>query len=218
MVDIVQAFKTIEQFSTLDNLTKRISTFEKDLAEKEKSQIQDILLGVNIPVLSAALTIKNAVGQINVLIHALGILVASLPYILEPGEVIQSLSLGAGNTGRGFDLETDRRVAEFKFIKWQESGRNTIRQNNLFIDLFNLVEHEQERRRYLYVTGKDIPLSFLEKNRDLKSVLSKNRAVSDEFFEKHHDKYRVVSDYYKEVKGLVHIVDLNDFADLKGLF
>ena len=51
-------------------------------------------------------------GQVNVVIHALGILI-SLPYLLEDDEEIQSLSLGAGNTGRRYDLETDRRVAEF---------------------------------------------------------------------------------------------------------
>jgi RNA polymerase sigma-70 factor (ECF subfamily) len=33
---------------------------------------------------------------------------------LEPGELVQSLSLGAGNTGRAHDLETDRRIDEFR--------------------------------------------------------------------------------------------------------
>ena len=52
-------------------------------------------------------------GQINVIVHAVGILVA-LPKILELGELVQSLSLGAGNTGRAHDLETDRRIDEFR--------------------------------------------------------------------------------------------------------
>ncbi|WP_283814259.1 hypothetical protein [Bradyrhizobium aeschynomenes] len=41
-----------------------------------------------------------------------------LPHILEEGEIVDYVSLGAGNTGRPFDLETNRRIAEFKFIHW----------------------------------------------------------------------------------------------------
>ena len=52
-------------------------------------------------------------GPDRVIVHAVGILVA-LPKILEPGELVQSLSLGAGNTGRAHDLETDRRIDEFR--------------------------------------------------------------------------------------------------------
>jgi len=61
-------------------------------------------------VLGAAGLIKQLAGQINVVIHALGILLC-LPHILRPGEVIEYVSLGAGNTGRAFDLETNLRVA-----------------------------------------------------------------------------------------------------------
>jgi hypothetical protein len=39
--------------------------------------------------------------------------------------------------GRSFDLETDRQVAEFKFIAWR-GGAEAIRQNGLFIDIFRL--------------------------------------------------------------------------------
>src|SRR6185369_2101538 len=47
-------------------------------------------------VLSAAGLIKRVAGQINVVIHAAGIL-ACLPRILQPGEEIEYVSLGAGN-------------------------------------------------------------------------------------------------------------------------
>jgi len=53
--------------------------------------------------LDAALLIKRVSAQIDVLVHAIGILNA-LPYILEPVEVVESLSLGAGNTGRAATL------------------------------------------------------------------------------------------------------------------
>lgn len=74
--------------------------------------------GAKAEVLGAAALIKHLAGQINVVIHALGILLC-LPHILRPGEVIDYVSLGAGNTGRAFDLETNHRIAEFKFIRWQ---------------------------------------------------------------------------------------------------
>jgi len=38
--------------------------------------------------LQAALEVKRMAGQINVIVHAVGILV-SLPYVLEPGERIR---------------------------------------------------------------------------------------------------------------------------------
>ena len=65
--------------------------------------------------LAAAAELKRLAGQINVTIHALEILLC-LPHILELGETVEYVSLGAGNTGRQFDLETNLRVAEFKFI------------------------------------------------------------------------------------------------------
>ncbi len=74
--------------------------------------------GAGREVLSAAAEMKRLAGQINVTIHALGVLLC-LPHILEPAERVEYVSLGAGNTGRKFDLETNHRVAEFKFIRWR---------------------------------------------------------------------------------------------------
>jgi hypothetical protein len=39
--------------------------------------------------------------------------VVEQPPIVRPGEIIEYVSLCAGNTGRAFDLETNHRVAEF---------------------------------------------------------------------------------------------------------
>ena len=158
--------------------------------------------------LDAALLIKRVSGQINVLVHAIGILTA-LPYIMEPGEVVQSLSLGAGNTGRPFDLETDRRVAEFKFTAWR-GGPESIRQNQLFKDLFYLVSRPTDKRRFLYVVGKARPMHFFEHGRALTSVLSKDAATEVRFRELYGDQFRTVREYYATVRHLVEIVDLAD--------
>lgn len=164
--------------------------------------------GIDEALLFAALRIKGVVGQIDVMIHAVGILV-SLPYILDPTERVESLSLGAGNTGKDFDLETNKRVAEFKFIRWR-GGSESIRQNQLFYDLFKLAEQETARRRCLYVIGKEHPLRFLNGRRALSSVLTKNQAIRDRFREKYGDRFAVASDYYDHVKDLVELCDLRE--------
>lgn len=71
----------------------------------------------------ATLALKALAGEVDVLLHAIG-LVASLPYVLEPGERVISVSLDhdgggtAGVAGLGVgDLVTDRQVAEFTFIR-----------------------------------------------------------------------------------------------------
>jgi hypothetical protein len=94
--------------------------------------------GAGREVLAAAAEMKRLAGQINVTIHALGILLC-LPHILEQGETVEYVSLGAGNTGREFDLETNLRVAEFKFIRWR-GGAESIRQNSIFKDYVLLAE------------------------------------------------------------------------------
>ena len=93
--------------------------------------------------MAAAAEMKRLAGQINVMIHALGILLC-LPHILEPKERVEYGSLGAGNTGREFDLETNLRVAEFKFIRWR-GGAESIRQNSVFKGYLLLAEHPTGR-------------------------------------------------------------------------
>jgi hypothetical protein len=78
----------------------------------------------------AARSIKRAAAQIDVVLHALGIIVL-LPAILEDDEVVESLSLGAGNSeAQRFDLETSHRVAEFTFIEWK--GNDNTRLQKIF--------------------------------------------------------------------------------------
>src|SRR5262249_45764039 len=89
-------------------LTKTLAEIEKSVKglETEKCPQTVKASGASADVLAAAGMVKKLAGQINVVIHATGILMC-LPKILEPGEVVEYVSLGAGNTGRRFDLETD---------------------------------------------------------------------------------------------------------------
>lgn len=209
-MDITEALKLVESFSTV-SITRRVASLEFELQSKKLSDVVKQLRTEHIDnkVVQAALQVKRAAAQINVIIHAVGILV-SLPHILEEDETVESLSLGAGNTGREFDLSTDKRVAEFKVIEWQ-GGSESIRQNTVFYDFFTLAEHGSARRRFLYLLGTDEALRFLRGNRSLKSVLSKNRKISDQFFARYDNNYKVVSDYYNAKRDLVELVDLQKF-------
>jgi len=165
---------------------------------------------VSHDLLAAAYVMKQVAGQINVVIHAIGILMC-LPHVLEPGEHILSLSLGAGNTGRAFDLETDRRIAEFKFIHWQ-GGAETIRQNSLFKDLYQMIEHPTEKQKVMYVLGTHYPLKFLNSRRALSSVMSRNRKLWDGFVAKYSNRLSTIGDYYALKKTEVSLVDVSSFV------
>ncbi|HTT49755.1 MAG TPA: hypothetical protein VMG39_17325 [Pseudolabrys sp.] len=121
------------------------------------------------------------------------------------------MSLGAGNTGREFDLETNRRIAEFKFIHWR-GGPEAIRQNQLFKDFYLLSESRSLKRKYLYVLGTEHPLRFFNGRRALAtSVLTRNDALLRQFKAAHGDKYAVVRDYYLPHKDRVQIVDVSNW-------
>src|SRR2546421_3158046 len=126
----------------------RVGQLEAAIAGLDREAIGILLAHETIDdhVLRAALAIKRLAGEVNVLVHALGILL-SLSYILEPGEIVKAVSLGAGTGGRRFDLESDRRIAEFKFTRWQ--GHDAVRQNELFADFVGLAESSGSLKRQL---------------------------------------------------------------------
>jgi hypothetical protein len=194
------------------DLTQTIYQIEGSLKGISTEGYSSVLAtsGAKAEVLGAAGLIKQLAGQINVVIHALGILLC-LPHILRLGEVIDYVSLGAGNTGRAFDLETNLRVAEFKFIRWQ-GGPESIRQNSLFKDFYEMAEHETTKEKYLYVLGTEHGEKFFNGGRALSSVLSRNVKLRNKFNEKFGDRYRTVRDYYLPRKGLVVIQDVSPFV------
>jgi len=144
-----------------------------------------------------------------VVVHTLGILLC-LPHILRAGEVIEYVSLGAGNTKKKFDLETNQRIAEFKFIRWQ-GGSESIRQNSLLKDFYGLTEQETQKERFLYVLGTEHGEKFFEGGRALESILSRNDALKKKFNAKYHNRSVTVRDYYLSRKGSVVIQDVSPF-------
>ncbi len=99
--DLLKAADAIAGLGARGELTARISAIEASLIGKERRAAQRTIAKHEIDeaLLEGALTIKDLAGQIHVVIHAIGILL-TLPHILERDERIESVSLGAGNTGR----------------------------------------------------------------------------------------------------------------------
>ena len=118
--------------------------------------------GVTGELLRAALAARGALGKLSDLIHAAAIALA-LPHILEPGEALVRPSLAAGNTPeRLFDVETDRRIAEFKLARWD--GSDGGRQQPTVKDLVRLAADDSGRRAELYVCGQR-PITWLQNTR-----------------------------------------------------
>src|SRR5882762_2997414 len=190
---IEDAIDLLQRFRGAD-LTRTIGQIEKSLKGASAATYSAMLTtsGAKAEVLGAAGLIKQLAGQINVVIHALGILLC-LPRILRPGEMIDYVSLGAGNTGRAFDLETNQRIAEFKFIRWQ-GGAEAIRQNGLFKDFYLLAEHPSAKSKYLYVLGTNHPLKFFNSRRSVSSILSQQVGLKEQFGKTFGEQYQTVRD------------------------
>ncbi|GBQ56532.1 hypothetical protein [Komagataeibacter swingsii] len=208
--DLAGICRLLGQFTGTD-LTRTLSRIEGDIRGMTADNCAGFLEGAGAgqEVLSAAAEMKRLAGQIDVTIHALGILLC-LPHILEPGERVESVSLGAGNTGRKFDLETNLRVAEFKFIRWR-GGPESIRQNGVFKDYLLLAAEKITKRKYLYLLGTKHALRFLRGGRALSSILSRNVKLQKIFLAEFGDKFRTVGEYYaaQANANAVHIEDVS---------
>ncbi len=85
-----QAAELIEGFGIGPALSSRIAALETAGIGLDRRQLRTLNAreGVDEALLAAAVTVKSLAGQINTIMHATGILV-SLPWILEPKEVIE---------------------------------------------------------------------------------------------------------------------------------
>ena len=210
MSDLDDASVLLERFHA-GSLRQAVATVEKKLVGLTKANAPDCIskLGVSSDLLLAALLIKRHASQINEIVHAVGILLA-LPRILKRGEIVQGLSLAAGNTGKGFDLETTKRIAEFTFIQWH-GGPESVRQNKIFKDFYFLAEAKTNKRRELYVVGTPHPVKFFESGRLLTGILKGNSKLGNAFITTHGDKLKTVRDYYRARK---HLVEIRDLAEI----
>jgi hypothetical protein len=159
----VKSFIDLHEFFAQEDLSRRVGRLEDLLEGADRQTVEARMApeGLTDDLLKGALLVRQHAGRVNDLIHAATI-IRALPKILEPGErIIRRPSLASGNDGsRKFDLETDRRVAEFKAAEWK--GRDTMRKRMLVADLVGLVLEHGDRRAELYVRGS-LPIDYLRK-------------------------------------------------------
>ncbi|WP_217491761.1 hypothetical protein [Tsukamurella pseudospumae] len=159
--DLAVAFAVLSDFLSENDLTAQLARVESALVEATVTDAAEVVAehGLTSELLTAALSVRSTVGRLNDVIHAATIALV-LPQILEPGErVTNRPSLGAGNDkSRPFDLETDRRIAEFKVAQWK--GADAMRKRGVFADLVHLAMDETNRHAQLFVVG-DAPTRFL---------------------------------------------------------
>jgi len=210
-MELSEAVAALERFAGKD-LGVTLARLETLLRGRDAVSCREVTTegGTDGNLLVAAGVVKRAAAQVNVLVHAIGI-VLCIPHLLRTWERIENLSLGAGNTGKSYDLETDQRIAEFKFIRWR-GGPEAIRQNSLFKDFYLLAEDPSHREKYLYVLGTDYPLKFLNGGRALSSVLSRNVGLENAFRQKYGTRFQRVREYYDWRKDAVRIEDVSSFV------
>ncbi|WIX86333.1 hypothetical protein [Amycolatopsis sp. DG1A-15b] len=157
----VKSFIDLHQFFGQEDLSRRVGRLEERLEGADNETVEERVApeGLTDDLLKGALLVRQHAGRVNDLIHA-AMIVRALPKILEPGErIVRRPSLASGNDGsRKFDLETDRRVAEFKAAQWK--GRDTMRKRMLVADLVGLVLERGDHRAELYVLGR-LPIDYL---------------------------------------------------------
>lgn len=157
-----EAFGTLVEFLRQESFTTAIARLEHALLGADRDTIGNVTAsaGLTVPLLRAALVVRRDVGRVSDVIHAAAIVLA-LPALLEPGEIVSNRpSLGPGNDKlRPFDLETNRRVAEFKVALW--SGGDMMRKRGVTADLVHLSLDDSGRRPELWVAG-DEPIRFLQ--------------------------------------------------------
>ena len=75
-----------------------------------------------------------------------------------------------------------------------------------------MAEHETHKEKRLYVLGTAHAEKFLNGQRAVSSVLSRNETLRRKFTEKFGDRYRTVRDYYVPRKESVVIQDVSAFV------
>ena len=192
MSELAACVEQIARF-TGKNLATKIGELEFKFAGLQRAAIGERLKtdSLNLDLVVAAQRVKRAAAQIDVVLHAIGILV-SLPLILDEGEKVESLSLGAGSSeSKRFDLETDRRIAEFTFIEWQ--GNDSARLHKIFKDFFRISEFKTEKRKELWLTEDSQVLKYLQSGQSVRSAIPK----SWEVFRSKYPNVATVSEYYR---------------------
>ncbi len=208
--DFASALRSLGAFLDKAPLTESIADLEGELEDSAAGEVEDVLknAGISPPLLRNAMIVRERLGRISDVIHASAILLA-LPHLLAPDEILARPSLGAGNDkSRPFDLETDRRVAEFKLAGWK--GSDAMRKRQTFKDLVHLAADESDRAAELYVLG-DMPIHFLTTSKSKASWgLDRSPPIRKLFEQRFGSLEMTIADFRKGPGAHVKIIDLEE--------
>lgn len=197
-INIVNTFKNVSLKDKLKELEKLDKTISID-------NYETIFLAANV--------IKKASAQIDEIVHTSGIMIALSVWLLTD-EKVEYLSLGAGNHKANFDLETNLRIAEFKFGKWNEGGANGVRRRGYFSNYVSLLTSDDHRDKYFVIEDKEAFLNFMKGKASWKNVLSKNPSVLkklETFLEVNSMRdAKTISEIYLKFEKVVTIVDFKE--------
>jgi hypothetical protein len=192
-------------------LTDSIAALEYALEGTPGREVAAVLSkqGVDDRLLAAGPAARQQFGRIDDLIHATAISLA-LPRLLEPGERLRRPSLGAGNDPtRPYDVETDKRIAEFKLSRW-DAGSNAMRKRNVFKDLVHLAAAPRDgRQAELYVLGPR-PGHFLNttKSKARWALNPGSDKTRDVYVERFGDLDTPIPDFVHGAAAHVKVIDL----------
>jgi hypothetical protein len=216
-VELDRAVLRLSAFLGEQPLTAAIAEMEAGLEGATASGAADLAgrAGVDSELLSAALVVRRSFGRISDLIHAAAIVVL-LPQILDDGEtIVRRPSLAAGNDpSRPYDLETNRRVAEFKLSEWK--GADAMRMRQTFKDLVYLAADESGRQPELFVVGTK-PASFLRSSTSTASWALDRSPPGRRLFEKRFGSLDMsVADFTAGPGARVRITELGGLLPSLG--
>lgn len=177
---LVDATRLLAAFLRGRPFTETVSELEQGMVDALSEELEDSNASAKVTadLLAASGVLRREFGRLNDVIHAVGILLV-LPHLLDSGErIVNRPSLAAGNDqSRPFDVETDARIAEFKFSVWKD-GRDVARKKALCKDLVALAADRSGRAHCLYVLGQ-APLDFVSRSGSkLETMLDTRRARS----------------------------------------
>lgn len=203
-MNINEAIKVINAFKN-----ESVKEIFKDLEKSnESNSIYDFQT-----IFSAAKVIKEASAQIDEIVHASGIMLAQSVW-LDKNEEVQYLSLGAGNHKGKFDFETNLRIAEFKFGKWNESSANGVRRRGYFSNYISLLTANDTRNKYFVVEDKNAFIKFMNGTASWKNVLSKNPTgftkLENFLIDNKMEHIVTVSEIFNYFEEMITVVDFKE--------
>ncbi|MEO3777279.1 hypothetical protein ABGB16_10595 [Micromonospora sp. B11E3] len=210
--DPAEAFATLLNFVGSADLTRRIADLEARMDGANRPAAAELAedSGMSLDLLLAALLVRKHAGRLSDIIHA-AVITQVVPLILEEGErVLRRPSLAAGNDpSRPYDLETDRRIAEFKMSVWK--GADAMRQRGAFADLVHLALDQSGRRAQLFVAGPPA-IRFLRTAKGTAAwALNRSSPVLRRRFEERFGSLDVpIRDFTAGPAGHVELIDLTE--------